>query len=78
MIYENQLPEFLISPEGGPDSSIGDLASPAFSVVERSNSVTMLGALFNRTPVVLVVDENHVAGIITKIDYIDYVSSKIN
>jgi len=77
MIAENDLLDFLLSPEGAPDAAIGPLVESNFSVVEPTNSVTILGQLFSRGKIVLVTEGGRLTGIVTKIDYIDHVSSRI-
>jgi len=74
MIAENELLAALLRPEGSADSRIESLIESNFSVVEPTNSVSILGELFSRGQIVLVVDDGRVIGIITKIDYIDHVS----
>ena len=78
IIAENDLLDFLLTPNGTPESSIGALIKANFSVVEPANSIAILGQLFSRGQIVLVIDEDRVRGIVTKIDYIDYVSERIN
>lgn len=74
VINENDLLTFLLRGENSAQSKIEPLVEANFSVVEPSNSVAILGQLFSRGQIVLVVDGGRVIGIVTKIDYIDHVS----
>ena len=61
--------------EGAPlDSSIEGLVENAFAIVEPTNMISLVGQMFTQGKVVMVMDQQRLVGIITKIDYIDYVS----
>jgi len=47
-----------------------------FSIVEPENSVGVLGQLLLQNKVVIVEDSGRPVGIVTKIDYIEYVANK--
>jgi cystathionine beta-synthase len=63
--------------EGAGDDPIDDLVETQFSIVEPPNRVSIIGQFFKQNKVVIVVDGNKLVGIITKIDFIDYVSRKM-
>lgn len=63
--------------EGAGDESIDDLVETQFAIVEPSNRISIIGQFFKQNKVVVVVDGKDLAGIITKIDFIDYVSQKM-
>jgi predicted transcriptional regulator len=48
-----------------------------FAVVETVNKIGMLSQFFTKDLTVLVVDAGKLTGIITKIDYIDFISHRI-
>jgi cystathionine beta-synthase len=63
--------------EGVGDEPIDDLVETQFAIVEPSNRISIIGQFFKQNKVVIVVDGKDMAGIITKIDFIDYVSQKM-
>jgi cystathionine beta-synthase len=63
--------------EGSGEESIDDLVETQFAIVEPSNRISIIGQFFKQNKVVVVVDGKDLAGIITKIDFIDYVSQKM-
>ena len=62
--------------DGGTDSSstIADVVDMNFAVVEPTNSVTLLPQIFGQNKVAVVLDGSSVAGIITKIDFLEYLT----
>ena len=62
---------------GESDAKIDGLVESNFAIVEPSNRIALMGQFFKQNKVVIVVDGNSLKGIITKIDFIDYVSRKI-
>jgi cystathionine beta-synthase len=63
--------------EGSGEEPIDELVATHFAIVEPSNRVSLIGQFFKQNKVVVVVDNNQLAGIITKIDFIDYVSRQM-
>lgn len=61
--------------EGSRDDEIDKLIETQFAIVEPSDRIGMIGQFFRQNKVVLVLDGDELTGIITKIDFIDYVSS---
>jgi cystathionine beta-synthase len=59
------------------DSAVEKFVDYDFSLVEPGNSVNVLAQLLSQGKVVIVQDEGRLAGIITKIDFIDYVTSRM-
>ena len=64
---------------GGEGSAqIRDLVETNFAIVEPTNRIALMGQFFKQNKVVIVIDANAaLKGIITKIDFIDYLSRKI-
>lgn len=56
-------------------SPVRDLAEDNFATVSMDSAVSFLSEHFNRGKVVLVLDEDKLAGVITKIDLIDYMAT---
>ncbi|PKN58110.1 MAG: pyridoxal-5'-phosphate-dependent protein subunit beta [Deltaproteobacteria bacterium HGW-Deltaproteobacteria-14] len=57
---------------------IADFVSNDFAMVEAHNRVSLLSTIFHKSKIVVVEDGGRVAGIVTQIDLIDWVSSRIN
>jgi len=57
-----------------PGDSIAGCVETSFAIVEPVNQVSMLGHFFSKDLTVLVHDKGKLSGVITKIDYIDFVS----
>lgn len=62
---------------GEQQDPIDGLIETQFAIVEPSNRVNIVGQFFKQNKVVLVVDGQDLVGIVTKIDYIDFVSNKL-
>ncbi|MBA2665376.1 MAG: cystathionine beta-synthase [Bradymonadaceae bacterium] len=62
---------------GGRDEKIDDLVETQFAIVEPSNRIGLIGQFFRQNKIVIVIDGKKLVGIITKIDFIDYVSNQI-
>ncbi|MFB6351636.1 MAG: pyridoxal-phosphate dependent enzyme, partial [Bradymonadaceae bacterium] len=74
LINETDLLEHMLG-EGGRNEPIDDLVETQFAIVEPDDRVDMIGEFFKHNKVVIVVDEtDEPIGIVTKIDFIDYVS----
>ncbi len=74
IVNEKDVLEFLVS-EGDASKQIGDLVETRFAVVELRNKVSLLGQFFKQDLTVLVMDGGRVVDIVTKIDFIAYVSA---
>jgi cystathionine beta-synthase len=76
IVGERDLLSFLI--EGGDASRpVEDIMKSDFAVVETVNKIGMLSQFFTKDLTVLVVDAGKLTGIITKIDYIDFISHRM-
>lgn len=62
--------------DGSHSDSIEQLVEGQFTVVEPSTRIELISEFFERDKVVLVVEDDELTGIITKIDFIDYVNQK--
>ncbi len=63
---------------GRREDKIDDLVEAGFAIVEPSNRLSLVGQFFKQNKIVIVVGEaGKLEGIITKIDFIDYVSEKL-
>jgi cystathionine beta-synthase len=76
IVNETDVLDHLLT-EGVGEDAIDDLVETQFAIVEPSNRISIIGQFFKQNKVVIVVDGKDLAGIITKIDYIDYVSQKM-
>lgn len=63
--------------KGNQSDKIDALIDTQFAIVEPSNRLSLIGQFFKQNKIVLVVDGDDLTGIVTKIDYIDFVSSKL-
>lgn len=73
VVNERDLLAYLVA-GGDPAADIERCVETDFALVEATNSVAMLADFFSRDRTVLVRDAQGLAGIITKIDYIDFVT----
>ncbi len=76
IIAENDVLNHLLE-KGHGDDTIDDLLETNFAIVEPSNAVGIVGQFFKQNKIVIVVDDGKLAGILTKIDFIDHVSRKM-
>ena len=74
IVNEKDVLEFLVS-GGDPNKPIGDLVETRFAAVELRNAVGLLGQFFKQDLTVLVMENGRLIDIVTKIDFISYVSS---
>lgn len=75
IVNERDLLDFLIN-GGDPNGRVEDIMKSSFALVEPGNRMSMLSQFFSRDLTVLVVDNGRLLGIITKIDYIDFVTHR--
>jgi cystathionine beta-synthase len=74
LVSETDLLDHLLG-DGDRDDPIDELVETQFAIVELDDRVSMIGDFFKHNKVVIVVDDDdEPTGIITKIDFIDYVS----
>ncbi len=60
------------------DTPIADFLAHDFALVEAHNRVSLLSEIFTKKKVIVVEDGGRVIGILTQIDLIDWLSSRIN
>jgi cystathionine beta-synthase len=73
IVNERDLLDFLVG-GGDPNATIEGCVETKFAIVEPVNQVAMLGQFFTQDLTILVRDQGRLIGLITKIDYIDFVS----
>jgi cystathionine beta-synthase len=77
VVNEADLLRHLLGDDGDAGTAVRDLVDQSYTIVERSNHIGLLGQFFQQKKVVMVVDGPDLVGIITKIDFIDYVSRRV-
>ena len=77
VINEGDVLEHLLSSKNDSGVSIESLVETNFAIVEPTNRVHLIGQFFTQGRVVMVMDQGRLIGIITKIDYIDFMSKII-
>src|SRR5690554_26462 len=77
IVNESDVLNHLLSEGGKGDDAIDGLIESHFAIVEPTNRVSLIGQFFRQNKVVLVLEGKKLVGIITKIDFIDYVSRQI-
>ena len=76
IISESDLLGVLTEEPGALEASVGDFMNPDFSVVEPDTAVGVLAEILLQNKVVIVEENGNPVGIVTKIDYIEYVAKK--
>ncbi len=76
IVSESTVLEHLLK-KGNHDDPIDTIVETNFAIVEPSNRLSIVGQFFKQNKVVLVEDKGKISGIITKIDFIDFVSKSI-
>jgi cystathionine beta-synthase len=76
LVNESTVLSYLLD-RGDSAAPIDSLIETNFAIVEPTNRLSMVGQFFRQNKVVLVVDDRKLVSIITKIDYIDYVTRKL-
>lgn len=74
IVNEKDVLDFMVS-GGDTMKPVGELAETRFAVVELRNQVGLLGEFFKQDLTVLVMDNGRLIDIVTKIDFITYVSA---
>lgn len=77
LIGEVDLLSSLLEKRAQGSSEIGDFLDNNFALVESHNHATLLSQLFAQGKVVVVEDAGQVIGILTKIDFIDWISQRL-
>ena len=78
MISEVDLLNALIEKRAELGTAIAGFLDNNFALVESQNRTSLLSQLFSQGKVVIVEDQGEVVGILTKIDFIDWISSRIS
>ncbi|MCA9490306.1 MAG: pyridoxal-phosphate dependent enzyme [Myxococcales bacterium] len=73
VLHETNLLEAALGPK---TSTAGSLATMDFCVVDRNTDVTVLSDLLRRSRVALVMENEQLIGVVTRIDLIDHVARK--
>ena len=76
VVNERQLMGHLLNGKDA-DASIESAIETSFAIVEMQNKVGLLSEFFAKDLTVLVMQDGRLAGVITKIDFIDFVSRKM-
>lgn len=76
IVNERDLLDFLVG-GGDPGAPIESCVETNFAIVEPVNQVSMLAQFFTQDLTVLVRSQNRLVGLVTKIDYIDFVSRSL-
>ncbi len=74
IINETDLLQYLLSQDVDYGSPIEPLVKATFAIVEPANRVSLISQFFTQGRVVIVMDDQKLVGIVTKIDFIDYMS----
>ena len=75
IVAEIDLLNFLVEHEGGAlDTPIAELVESDYATVTPHTRITLLKRIFNDAKVVLVTENDHLRGLLTKIDLIDYLA----
>ena len=75
IVSEIDLLNHLVEHSDGLEHPIGELLSADYATVTPHTRTTLLKNIFNDAKAVLVVEHDHLLGILTKIDLIDYIAS---
>jgi cystathionine beta-synthase len=74
VISESDMLDHLLQEGASPKAPIAPLVTNNFAIVEPGNGLTLISQFFSQKKTVIVVDQGRLVGIVTKIDFIDYVS----
>ena len=77
VVAEKYLLSFLLEGEAKLDSEVGPLVQSAFASVDKRTPVATLSGLFNQGSIIVVLEGESVAGVITKIDVIEYMAKHL-
>ena len=77
LISENDLLTALLDNRATSDTPIDDFLDFNFALVEAHNRTTLLSQLFAQGKVVVVEDQGKVMGILTNIDFIDWIATRL-
>ena len=77
LVGEVDLLKALVEAGSNADQPVSEVAGSDFAVLEPKNSVALLGEVLAQGKTVIVQDGSHVAGVLTKIDLIDFISQRM-
>ena len=75
IVAESDLLRFLVDNEGRLDAKIEEIVESDYATVTPQTRITLLKNIFSDAKVVLVVENDRLLGLLTKIDLIDYLAS---
>jgi cystathionine beta-synthase len=75
IVAESDLLRFLVENEGRLDAPIEELVESDYATVTPHTRISLLKNIFNDAKVVLVVENDQLQSVLTKIDFIDYLAS---
>ena len=75
IVSELDLLNYLVENEGRLDEPLGDLVEGDYATVTPNTRINLLKNIFNDAKVVLVVENDKLQGLLTKIDLIDYLAT---
>ena len=73
LVNESDVLDHLLG-DGAHDDLVDDLVETSFAIVEPTDRIGLIGDFFKEDKVLIVLENAELAGIITKIDFIDYVT----
>ena len=76
IVNESDVLDHLLG-DGGHDDAVDGLLTTRFTTVEPNDRIAPIGDVFERGRILIVLDEGKVCGIVTKIDFIDYVTNHL-
>ena len=77
LVSEKGLLTALVDGQVSSDTPVGEIASTDFAILEPSNSAALLSDLFAQGKTVIVQDGLRYTGVLTKIDFIEFVARRI-
>jgi predicted transcriptional regulator len=77
LIAEADMLSALLDQRANLKTGIAGFLSGNYALVEPHNKTSLLAQLFSQNRVVVVEDMGHLVGILTKIDFIDWFSSRL-
>lgn len=75
-IAEVDLLRYLVAGESSLDSPVGDLAASDYATVSVTTKIELVQGLLNDARMAVVVEDDEIRGVITKIDLIDYLARR--
>jgi cystathionine beta-synthase len=74
IVAEIDLLNWLVEHEGQLDTNIEELVESDYATVSPHTRITLLRNIFKEAKVVLVTENDRLMGVLTKIDFIDYLA----